>query len=95
MGTKNNPGRFDCFNAADPDEPRFTLLARDALAAHLISIWSKLRMGDHEAARVVFEHMLGQAAAIGYPRDGDDVDKAIEAMDCSMSMFTWRKENRP
>lgn len=95
MGTKNNPGRFDCFAAAEPDEPLFGLLARDALAAHMVSIWSKLRMGDHEAARVVFNHLLEQATQAGYPRAGDDVDKAIEAMDCSMSMFTWRKEHRP
>lgn len=29
MGTKNNPGKFDCYDAALPDEPMFVLLARD------------------------------------------------------------------
>lgn len=95
MGTKNNPGRFDCEAKAEPDEPKFTMLGRDPQGAHLVSIWSKLRMGDIEAARVVFEHLIALTIASGYPRDSDDVDKAIEAMDCSMSMFTWRKENRP
>ena len=28
MGTKNNPGRFDCYGNAEPDEPIFVLLGR-------------------------------------------------------------------
>ncbi|HAW11807.1 MAG TPA: aspartate decarboxylase, partial [Chloroflexi bacterium] len=29
MGTKNNPGKFDCYDDAHPDEPMFVLLGRD------------------------------------------------------------------
>lgn len=29
MGTKSAPGEFDCYNVALPDEPMFTLLARE------------------------------------------------------------------
>lgn len=29
MGTKNNPGAFDCYANAEPDEPMFVLLGRD------------------------------------------------------------------
>ena len=32
MGTKNNPGQFDCYRNAEPDEPMFVLLARDERA---------------------------------------------------------------
>lgn len=43
MGTKNNPGRFDCYAAAAPDEPHFTLLGRDRDAAVTILFWAALR----------------------------------------------------
>lgn len=40
MGTKNNPGKFDCYGAAAPDEPMFILLGRDPLAPQLVAIWA-------------------------------------------------------
>lgn len=40
MGTKNNPGAYDCYESADPDEPMFILLARDPLAADLVNMWA-------------------------------------------------------
>ena len=32
MATKTKPGAFDCYSKAEPDEPVFTLLARDPSA---------------------------------------------------------------
>lgn len=43
MGSKNNPGAHDCYGAALPDEPMFTLLARDASAPDLIRQWASRR----------------------------------------------------
>lgn len=43
MGTKNNPGNFDCYANAEPDEPMFVLLARDPLAPILVELWASLR----------------------------------------------------
>lgn len=43
MGTKNNPGKYDCYEKADPDEPLFVLLARDPLAPVLVELWATLR----------------------------------------------------
>jgi hypothetical protein len=43
MGTKNNPGQFDCYHNAEPDEPMFVLLARDPLAPMLVELWASLR----------------------------------------------------
>lgn len=43
MGTKNNPGKFDCHSRAEPDEPTFTLLGRDPVAPMLIAIWAHVR----------------------------------------------------
>ena len=43
MRTKNTPGKFDCYDAAEPDEPMFVLLARDPLAPLLVEIWADVR----------------------------------------------------
>jgi hypothetical protein len=93
MGTKLNPGTYDCYANAEPDEPMFVLLGRDPLAPFLVSIWSKVRMGDIEAASAVFAKMTCEIA----PRYciAPDVDKASEALDCSLAMLAWRKEHRP
>lgn len=43
MGTKNNPGDFDCYENAHPDEPMFILLGRDPFAPDLVAAWADLR----------------------------------------------------
>lgn len=43
MGTKNNPGNFDCYANADPDEPMFILLGRDTNAPQLVQEWAEMR----------------------------------------------------
>lgn len=55
MGTKNNPGKFDCYAAAEPDEPMFALLGRDKHAPTLVWLWSVLRELDGEDAAKVAE----------------------------------------
>lgn len=55
MGTKNNPGKYDCYGAAGPDEPTFTLLARDRHAPALIWLWATLRELDDEDPEKVAE----------------------------------------
>jgi hypothetical protein len=63
MGTKNNPGAYDCYANADPDEPMFVLLARDPSASLLVGLWAFIRerMGENpskvEEARVCAEAM--------------------------------------
>jgi hypothetical protein len=44
MGTKRNPGEFDCYKAAHPDEPMFVLLGRDPFAPLLVRLWGLLRL---------------------------------------------------
>lgn len=46
MGTQNNPGDYDCWNNAEPDEPRFALLGRDPEAGPLIRRWATTRESD-------------------------------------------------
>jgi len=43
MGTKNNPGEYDCYDKAEPDEPMFVLLARDEYAPQLVELWAAMR----------------------------------------------------
>ena len=43
MGTKNNPGRFDCYDKAHADEPMFVLLGRDSIAPIVVEMWAKMR----------------------------------------------------
>lgn len=43
MGTKNEPGTFDCFHKAEDDEPMFILLARDPMAPALVCMWADTR----------------------------------------------------
>lgn len=43
MGTKNNPGTFDCVARAEPDEQMFTLLGRDPIGGSLVRLWAEAR----------------------------------------------------
>lgn len=43
MGTKNNPGTYDCYVNAEDDEPMFVLLGRDVHAAALVEEWANVR----------------------------------------------------
>jgi hypothetical protein len=40
MGTKNHPGEFDCYAAAEPEEPIFILLGRDPHAHAAVRKWA-------------------------------------------------------
>lgn len=56
MGTKNNPGTFDCYEHAKPDEPMFVLLGRDPIAAALVRTWAAdcVFKGEIEKAREAY-----------------------------------------
>lgn len=84
MGTKNNPGVFDCYDHAEPDEPYFTLLARDSTAPEIVEAWATAREAKlHEAIdRVTGREML------------DEMEQIAEARRCADQMRDWRRENR-
>lgn len=58
MGTKNNPGQFDCYAHAAPDEPMFHLLGRDKHAFGLVQLWALLRRMDGEDEQKVKEAFI-------------------------------------
>jgi hypothetical protein len=78
MGTKLNPGRFDCYARALPNEPMFTLLARDPSAPFIIDQWAKQRTAD---------------IAQGICPDSDG-EKVKEAYECAERMRAWYFDNR-
>jgi hypothetical protein len=77
MGSKNEPGQFDCYANALPDEPMFILLARDPWAPDLVEEWAVKRMRDI---------VLGA-------RPKSDLPMVDEAQRCAANMRKWRKEN--
>lgn len=58
MGTKRNPGAFDCYDNAKPDEPMFILLGRDRHAPQLVRLWADLRKAEGEDAAKVQEALI-------------------------------------
>lgn len=93
MGTKNNPGKFDCYEAADPDEPMFVLLARDASAPHLVRLWAAVRIGDIFTAVQEFANLVKGMAerriTYGSREHDRDCEKAQEANYCADEMEDW------
>lgn len=80
MGTKNNPGEFDCYAAAHPGEPMFVLLARDKHAAALVNLWAAMK-------RLEF----AQAS----PDTLDQVRRKVhEAERCANTMVEWYVDGR-
>lgn len=78
MGTKNNPGTFDCYANAEPDEPMFILLARDPSAPMLVELWAQIR-----------ERFGGNTREIE-----TDLRMADEAQECAETMREWHRRNR-
>ena len=77
MGTKNNPGEFDCYENALPDEPMFVLLARDPDFFRLVKKWAKRRMKDIQCGQ----------------RPQSDIRLVGEAEECAWKGQEWRKDN--
>lgn len=77
MGTKNEPWPYDCYHKALPDEPKFTLLARDPDFHRLVMKWAKRR---------------AQAVYCG-DRPQSDMLLIAEAQECAFKGREWRKNN--
>jgi hypothetical protein len=86
MGTKNNPGKFDCYDNADPDEPIFIMCSTDPLAPHLVRMWAKARRGDIYGGLDDFRELFNTSM-----NEWKDGDKESEADDCADAMANWRE----
>ncbi len=78
MGTKNKPGAFDCYGNAEPDEPMFTLLARDASAPITVRFWADRREAMIDAGE----------------KPESDRGMVEEARECARAMEAWRARHR-
>ena len=58
MGTKNNPGKFDCYANAEPDEPMFVLLGRDCIGGAAVRLWAQVRRALGESSEKVQEALV-------------------------------------
>lgn len=92
MGTKNEPGAYDCHAKAEDDEELFTLLARDPLAHGLVELWGHLRNGALREAVYCFGYLVAQASKI--PFEPKDEAKVGEAYGCAVKMREWHAEHR-
>lgn len=82
MGSKVNPGAFNCHAAALPDEPIFTILGRDPAASATLNKWADERIAQgktttqedfnrvYEARLVAREMELWRAANLDPTGDG-------------------------
>jgi hypothetical protein len=77
MGTKNNPGKFDCYANALPDEPMFIVLARDPEFADLVRRWGRRRRNQIDSGE----------------RPETDSAMVDEAYKCATEGARWRREN--
>lgn len=77
MGTKANPGKFDCYANAMPDEELFTLLARDPSFPKFVHEWADEREREIQMGR----------------RPLDDTEMVNEAHVSAERARTWRLEN--
>jgi len=92
MGTKNNPGKFDCYHAAEPNEPQFTLLARDPTAPGLVALWAAIRLGDKEGVALAMSRLAESIDVIGNKIGSEELKaKADEALACANAMQEWRQ----
>jgi len=95
MATKNNPGNFDCYKNAEPDEPMFVLLGRDPTASIVVAFWIAIREelaaeGDEdkiEEAKRVATQLVAWAEMKGKRQ------KTLLAAKASVSVILAAKEN--
>jgi hypothetical protein len=91
MATKANPGRYDCYANAEPDEPLFTLLARDPTAEFFVAAWAAVRAGDLEEAQKLMVDAKIALQKAGKPLLPYDSPKLVEAQECAKAMHTWHQ----
>jgi hypothetical protein len=84
---------LDCYLKAEPDEPKFTLLARDPLAPFLVALWAALRKGDTASAVCLFADMIADPAHNYRVKPGErsSPEKLASACNISREMVKWRE----
>lgn len=90
MTAKNNPGEFDCYAAAEPDEEMFILLARDPLASLLVSMWAAARANDGITLTFIVDEFRRTMRAMPINDMQRNKRKIVEARLCAAKMLSQR-----
>ncbi|MDX1371011.1 MAG: hypothetical protein R3321_00985 [Nitrososphaeraceae archaeon] len=77
MGTKKNPGKFDCYNNLKDDEPYFVIMGRDPVGSFIINNWILLRQSITEK---------------GEDGESVEKEKFKEASELSLKMSEYAKK---
>ncbi len=109
MGSKLEPGSFDCYAAAMLDEPMFILLARDDSAPDMLRNWADRRRkaviailsDDPDLMNPQMEPQPKDSKAWKLWREREnlrqrcieDLQKCTEADECAHDMQVWRTKN--
>lgn len=91
MGSKLNPGEFDAYAAALPDEPMFVLLARDESAPVMLRAWADRRRADLTHALEADPDLYDDSTWL--ERQREDLRKCTAADMLAHDMTVWRKSN--
>jgi hypothetical protein len=87
MATKNNPGQYDCYANAGPDEPLFTLLGRDPMGPHLVELWRLLRAREYEKAKIQLDRAIWTMQNVKKNTIPLTAEKSAEAAACVRAML--------
>lgn len=80
MGTKNNPGKYDCYDKLEPDEPFFVIMARDPMASASVRAWAMNLQNQTDMGILPKEDAQKNR------------EKVQEAYECASKMELWRAE---
>jgi hypothetical protein len=83
MGSKQEPGAYDCYANALPDEPMFVLLARDPDFYRLVMKWARRRTRDIDC---------GLRPATDWPMVSEAISCAAAGEKwCRLNQGAWRR----
>lgn len=80
MGTKSNPGLYDCYAHAAPEEDMFILLGRDRHASALVRLWALMREKEGEPAEVVAETRATADKMEAYCRERGKIPLPLDSL---------------
>ena len=78
MGTKDQPGKFDCYAAAADDEPLFVLKSTDISAPFVVRVWAETYRERKMRAGAWNQHAI---------------HRYCEAMEVANEMASWHHKN--
>ena len=94
MGTKNNPGNFDCYAKLADDEPYFVLRAKDPIAPFLVGAWRMMRAGDFHGAQQFITNAEGPFLVSGRSLLEKSSEKSKESYNVMLAMKDWETLTR-